>query len=248
MISYQETPVSPRSDVPGPQTRFSDQRSPAQVAQIIGMLAWFTVSMMTLFYLSRLSERSLDLARSHTGSTALWFQPDTWVIIAFLVPTMLAIVVLLLRLQPITKLTTLILLFAAMVGAAATAMTGYVMATGDQVLIHSPLPWRHDVRFRLADARVTAKGCHLSRSKSGTHHHIIFKVQGGPAGSETVDLGAAAARDLGTWLAIMQAYDNGSLPLPAEASANAAHDTGCIQFWLTDLDPQQRPELDHLLS
>jgi len=99
------------------------------------------------------------------------------------------------------------------------------------------LPWRHDNRFALAGAMVTARGCRLWHSKSSTHHEIIFKVRGGPGGGQTIDLGEAAGRDIGAWLAVMRDYDDGYLPFPAQAGANAAHDADCMKYWLDQLDP-----------
>ncbi|WP_242098407.1 MULTISPECIES: hypothetical protein [unclassified Sphingomonas] len=220
----------------------------AKGSSFYGGLAWFIISIVTLSYLASLSDQWLELAQTRSGSSALYFRPGSPDTITFWIPTILAMIVLNLRMEAVTKLAVLILLFAAMIGSSAMAMTGYDVVTGDRVLIHSPVPWHRDVRFFLADARVTAKGCHYWHTRSGTHRRIIFQVQGGPGGEQTVDLGDAVEGNLGNWLAVMRGYDDGSLPLAAAAGTNTPHDPDCLRFWSTDLDQQQQAELSRLLS
>lgn len=220
----------------------------AKGSSFYGGLAWFVISAVTLSYLSSLADHRLAFAQAGAGSTALYFHPDALEQITFWLPTVAAIILLNVRIQMVTKLTALTLLFAAMVGSSALAMTGYDVVTGDRILIHSPLPWQRDIGFALADARVTARGCRYDHTRSGTQRRIIFQVQGGPGGSQSIDLGDAAERNLVAWLAVMRAYDSGSLPLAAAAGANTPHDPACMQFWSTNLDQRQQAELGHLLS
>lgn len=230
---------------------FVNQRSLTarqKIIQTIGIFIWGGLGLAAVVYEAGPRERWLDQERSSSAMTSLWFQPDGWIVAAFMVPMMLGIVVLVLNLRPIIKLTMLAFLFAVLAGGSAIAQRGYVMVMDDQVLIHPSLPWHHDIRFALASATVTARGCRLWHSKSSTHHDIIFKVRGGPNGGQTVDLGQAASRDIGAWLAVMRDYDDGYLPFPAQAGANAAHDPDCLRYWLYGLSSQQASEFTRLLG
>ncbi len=251
MAGYRDLPGSAWPDRPRSRRLFLDQRSLTKWQKAIqagSIFAWIVACGAAMVFLSGPNDKWLDQARFSTPMTSLWFQPDRWIETAFLVPMMLGLIVLILNVRQIAKLTALAFLLAVLIGASATAMRSYVMVMNDQVLIHPALPWNHDVRFALADATVTARGCHLWHSKNSTHHEIIFKVHGGADGGQTVDLGEAAGRDIGAWLAVMRDYDDGYLPFPTHAGANAAHDPNCMHYWLGQIDPQQQTEFTRLLS
>ena len=251
MIDYRNAPEPGCSGGSRSRGLFVDRRSLTTLQRVIqtaSIIAWFGTSLSAMVYVSGLSEKRLDQARSSSAMASLWFQPNGWIETTFLVPIMLGLIVLVLNLRLISKATILALLIATLIGGSATAMRAYVMVMDDQVLIHPALPWHPDIRFALAGATVTARGCSLWHSKNSTHHEIIFKVRGGPGAGQTVDLGEAAGRDLGAWLAVMRDYDDGYLPLPLGAGANAAHDANCLQYWLGQLDRQQQAEFTHLLS
>ncbi len=220
--------------------------SAQKAALTLGSVVWIGLCLATVTYVTRLSNHRLDLARGGTAMASLWFQPQGWITAAFVVPMVAGLLTLLLPIRWFARIVALPLILAAMIGASATASRAYVMVADDHVLIHPALPWHHDVRFALADATVTARGCRLSHDKHGMHHHVIFRVQG--PGGRAVDLGDAAPRDIRTWLAVMRDYDDGGLPFPAQAGAGAPHDPDCIAYWRDGLDPRQGAELDRLLG
>jgi hypothetical protein len=217
-----------------------------QAALILGSIVWIGLCLAIITYVTGLSDRRLDLARSGTAMASLWFQPQGWISAAFVVPMVAGLLTLIFPIPGFAKIIAMPLILAVMIAASASASRAYVMVMDDHVLIHPALPWHRDARFALADATVSERGCRLSHDKHGMHHHIIFRVQG--PGAPAVDLGNAAPRDIRTWLAVMRDYDGGGLPFPAQAGANAPHDPDCIAYWLQGLDPQQGAELNRLLG
>ncbi|WBO23609.1 hypothetical protein [Sphingomonas abietis] len=251
MADYRDMPGSARLDGERSGGLLIDQRSLTirqKILQMASIFLWVSLGLAVVVYLGAPRDQWLDQARSSSAMTSLWFQPDGWIVTAFMVPMILGGVVLVLNLRAMLKLTVLALLFATLVGGTALAQRGYVMVMDDRVLIHPALPWHHDVYFALADATVTARGCHLWHSKSTAHHQIIFKVRGGPDGGQTVDLGEAADRDIGAWLAVMRDYDDGYLPFPEQAGRHAAHDPECLRYWLDGLSSQQASQFARLLG
>jgi len=227
-----------------------DQRTltPGQKAvQGLSIGAWVALCSVAIFYDLHWSDAWLDRVRATLTMPSLVFRPDGSTIAFFVMPMMAGMLIMVLNIRVITKLTLLALLLAAMIGGSAMAMRRYVVVMGDDVLIHPALPWHHDVRFALTDATVTARGCNLWHSKHSTHHQIIFRVRA-PGDGDTVDLGAAAGRDIGRWLTVMRDYGDGSLPMPTEARANAPHDPECLGYWRGGLGPPQAAEFTRLVG
>lgn len=217
-----------------------------KMMQGLGIAAWVALCLVAVFYDLRWSDAWLDRVRASMTMPNLLFRQNGTTVAFFVLPLIAGMLVMVANVRLVTKLTLLALLLATMIGASAVAMRRYVVVMGDDVLIHPALPWHHDVRFALADATVTARGCNLWYSKHSTHHQIIFRVRA-PAG-DTVDLGAAAGRDLGRWLTVLRDYGNGSLPLPTDARDHAPHDSQCMGYWLDGLGAQQAAEFTRLVG
>ena len=147
-----------------------------------------------------------------------------------------------------TRLTLLVLVFAAGIAVEGLSLNPYLGIADGQVVVH-PEPGATDLRFALADATVVERKCTPHRTSSRTRYRVTFRVRPPGAGEATIDLGGDVdSWNAGRWLAAMRGYTSGRLPLPAGTAPGSAYTSICVARLGSRLDADQTAQLRRLVE